>query len=78
MKIGFNGERIPQQALATVFGDQARKNSSELDPQQAQLLSERGILEGKFGTQGEFLILKWRGKAFALGKQGEQAVKVRF
>lgn len=78
MKIGFKGERIPQQGLATVFGDQARKYSSELDNQQTQILSERGILEGKFGDQGQFLILKWRGKGFALGKQGEQAIKVRF
>ena len=76
-KIGYSWERIPQQGLATVLGNYAEKNTLEITSDQAQKLTETGILKGNFWTQGDFLILTWRKQAFALAKQWNSEIKVK-
>lgn len=76
-KIGYSWERVPQQGLAMVLGNYAEKNTLEITSDQAQKLTENGILKGNFWTQGDFLILTWRKQAFALAKQWNSEIKVK-
>ncbi len=75
LKIGFKGERIPQQGLATVLGSFTQKNSIELTKEQAQALSDGKTLSGAYGAEGGFLIGKWQGKGCFLMKQGKWILK---
>lgn len=75
IKIGYSGERIPQQSIATCFWSSAKKNTQDLSNQQAQELSENNLLREQFWKPWEFLVLKRQWKGFALGKQGENIIK---
>lgn len=74
-KIGYSGERIPQQGLATVLGDFVQQHCREITDDQAQELTDTGSIRGIFGEKGEFLILQWEKKGFALVKQGSNELK---
>ncbi|PZM87217.1 MAG: hypothetical protein DLD55_02605 [candidate division SR1 bacterium] len=74
-KIGFKGEWIPQQGLATCLGDNAVLNTYEITDEQAQKLSDKLDLQEKRGADGQFLILQRKGHGFALVKQVGEILK---
>ena len=69
-KLGFKGDRIPQQGLARIFGAFASKNTYELNIQQLQTIIETKelSLDEDLSWAQEFVILNWKGKGQLLAK----------
>ena len=75
LKIWTQGNRVPQQGLARVLGKYAHKNSFDITDEQAEKLNQKSDLFWFFGSEGEFVILKWRNLGFTLGKQVGETLK---
>lgn len=75
LKIWNQGNRVPQQGLARVLGKYAHKNSFDITDEQAEKLNQKSDLFWFFGSEGEFVILKWRDLGFTLGKQVGEMLK---
>lgn len=77
IKISQKWERIPQNGIATIFGNHAKKNTISINIEQAKEIMDSKIFSTKDFEQGTFVIIKLDNYGLALAKQDKEVLKLK-